>query len=67
MSLRPGKRRYQILMCTISNKILMDCMLYFGEAITEFFGLVICDNRRVCFYNVNDLNDKPHPVRKGWC
>lgn len=45
----------------------MDCMLYFGEAITEFFGLVICDNRRVCFYNVNDLNDKPHPVRKGWC
>lgn len=37
MCLRPGKRKYQILTCAISNKILMDFMLYFGEAITEFF------------------------------
>lgn len=58
-------------MCTISNKIAMDFMLYFGEAITGgFFGLAIHRDRRVCislsfwhFYNVDD-NDKPHTVRK---
>lgn len=52
----------------------MDCVLYFGEAITDFFGLAIYGGRRVCvflsfwhFNNINDLNDKAHTVRKAWC
>lgn len=56
--------KYLWILCYILEKPLLN-----------FFGLVIRDDdRRLCvflslwhFYNVNDLNDKPHSVGKAWC
>lgn len=71
MHLRPGKRKYQILMCAVSYRLLC-----FGEAITDFFffGLAIHGDKRVCiflsiwyFSDVTDRNDKPYSVRKAGC
>lgn len=68
MHLRPGKRKYQILMYAVSNFLLC-----FGEAITDFFlCLAVHDDRRVCiflaiwyFSDVTDWNYKPYTVRKA--